>query len=550
MIKTMLSRERVEKHIREGTWLGLVLSDLVDKQARSFPDKIFMTDSRRRVTWREFDLITRRLALWLLRMGVKKHDRVGVQLPDRIEYFAMVVATSRIGAIYVPFNHQFREVDLIPLLEFCKPVVMAIPLQFRKFAYLPMYQELKSRYPWLKHIAVSSDEKRTVSGDTDMASLEEIMEEPLEEDFPEDYLEEYRPEPNDLCFILLTSGTTGIPKGVMHTHNTWICGCVNQIAQLGVRPDDVFLVLYPMFGTSALVKMTGVIFYGASAVMMDKYSGEEALKIAEKERVTIICGVGAHLIGMLSNPNFADYNLSAVRLVFSVGGPVTAALAKEVEECMQCRINFLWGSSEATGHTQTLLTDNDDIRLATVGRPVPYMSVKAVNADGVEVPNGEAGELLVKGPNNFVGYYRNPQLDRETIDPDGWLRTGDVGIFDKDGNLTIVGRSKDMILRGGENIYPREIEELLSKHPKVKDVAVVGAPDERLGEIVCAYVIPKGKETVTFNEIVSYLQGKIQVHKLPERVEIVNKFPMTDAGKVIKARLREDVANKIKREGG
>ena len=532
MIKSNLTRDRIEKYTREGTWLGLTLSSLVDKAAQTFPGKVFMTDSRRKVTYKEFDLITRRLALGLHRMGVKKGDLVGIQLPDRIEYFAMVVAAARIGALYVPFNHQFRQLDLIPLLEFCKPVVITIPSKFRNFDYLPLYRELRSKFPWLKYILVSNGEVET--GEDGIVSLERMMETPLEEEYPDGYLKEFMPDPNDLCFILLTSGTTAIPKGVMHTHNTWICGCLNQWAQLAIRPDDVLLNLYPMFGTSAQVHMTAILYHRASVITMDRFSGEEALKLVEKERVTLIGGVAAHLIDMLNAPNFNKYDLSSLRLVYSVGGPVTSALAREVEERMNCRIDLLWGSSEATGHTQTLLTDPDEIRLSTVGRPVPYMEVRAIDAEGRDVPPGEVGELLVRGPNNFVGYYNNPKLNEETIDKDGWFRTGDMGIFDKNGNLRIVGRVKDMILRGGENIYSREIEELLAKHPKVKDVAIVGAPDERLGEIVCACVIPRMGEIVTLDEVVSFLKGKIEIHKIPERVEVMDRFPMTDAGKVIK----------------
>lgn len=546
MIKGNLSRDRIEKHTREGTWLGLTLSALVDRAAQTFADKVFMTDSRRKVTYKEFDIITRRLALGLHRIGVKKGDLVGVQLPDRIEYMAMVVAAARIGALYVPFNHQFREVDLVPLLEFCKPILMTVPLKFRNFDYLLLYRDLRSRFSWLKYVLVSDGVSKT--DEDGMVSIERMIETPLEEENSDGYLEKLMPDPNDLCFVLLTSGTTAIPKGVMHTHNTWICGCLNQWAQLAIRPDDVLLNLYPMFGTSAQVHMTAILYHRASVVTMDRFSGEEALKLVAKERVTIIGGVAAHLIDMLNAPNFSKYDLSSLRLVYSVGGPVTSALARQVEERMSCRISLLWGSSEATGHTQTLLTDPDEIRLSTVGRPVPYMEVKAIDVEGKEVPPGEVGELLIRGPNNFVGYYNNPRLNEETIDKDGWFRTGDMGIFDQGGSLRIVGRVKDMILRGGENIYSREIEELLAKHPKVKDIAIVGAPNERLGEIVCACVIPKEGEIVTFDEVVSFLKGKIEIHKIPERVEVMDRFPMTDAGKVIKAKLREIIADKVRRK--
>ena len=544
-IDILLPPARIEKHTNEGSWLGFTLSDLLQRAVNAFPDKTFIVDSRRRVTYREFDLMTKKLSLSLLQTGVKKGDIVGVGLPNRVEYLATVLATTRIGAIYVPFSYQFREADLEFFLSFVEPVAVVAPFEFRGFEYLPVYKALREKVRSLKHILVTDAPSEALG--EGILSLDEIFQRPLDHDRTEDYLKPLHPSSLDLCVIQLTSGTTGKPKGVMHIHETWISSAVHQWAQLAVRPDDILLNLHPLFGAASLTHTTAMLHNKAGIVFMDRFRGEEALKLMEREKVTILAGVAAHFIDMLNVPDFETYDLSSLRLAFSAGGPVAGAVAKEVEKRMKCRVSLIWGTSEIKGGTQTLLTDEDDIRLGTVGRPVPYMDIMIVGAAGEELPPGQPGEVWVKGCSSFVGYFKDLDRTQETT-KDGWFKTDDVGIMDEHRNLTITGRMQDMILRGGENIYPREIEELLAQHPKIQEAAVVGVPDKRLGEMACAYVVLRTGETMILEDIVSFLKGKIQPHKIPERLEIAEEFPRTDAGKVLKDKLREDVCNKLRKE--
>ncbi|MFH1087603.1 MAG: AMP-binding protein, partial [Chloroflexota bacterium] len=544
-IEIFLPPSRIERHLKEGSWPGFTIPALAQRGLRAFPDKTFIVDSRRRVTYREFDLMAKKISLNLLQAGVTKGDIVGVGLPNRAEFLAMMVAANQIGAVYAPFSYQFREADLGFFVPFVEPAAVAIPFQFRGFEYLPVYKALRDKVPSLRHILVS-DAPQDNLGDG-VFSLDKVLQQPIDYDYAEDCLQRYRPSPLDLCAIQLTSGTTGKPKGAMHLHETWISSALHQWWQLGVRPEDIMLNVHPLFGAAGLTHTSAMMYFKASMVFMDRFTAPEALELMQREKVSILVGVAAHFIDLLNCPDFDRYDLSSLRLVFSAGGPVAGALGRELERRTKCRVSLIWGCSETKGGSQTLLTDEDEVRLDTVGRPVPYVNLRTVDAAGKDVPPGEAGEIWVNGCSNFVGYFKDPELTREKVE-DGWYKTGDVGVRDKRGNLTITGRMQDMILRGAENIYPRELEELLAKHPNIKDVAVVAAPHERLGEIACAYVIPRAGQSIVLDDIVSFLKGKIQVHKIPERLEVVQEFPRTDAGKVMKDKLKEDVNRKVQKE--
>lgn len=544
-----LSAERIDRHIREGSWPGLLWSDLAERAARAFPNKTACIDARGRYTYTQFTDMVNKISLALIEAGVGRGDVVGVGLASSAEYMASVLGITQIGGVYVPFSYQFREADLEPLAGFTEPAAVIVPFEFRGFQYIPMYHSLQKKLKGNpKTILVSGAPAGTAGGD--VVSLDDVLKKPLDAAYAADYLRRTRPSPMDLAAIQFTSGTTGRPKGAMHTHDTWISGAIWQWGQLAVRPDDIMMNLHPLFGAAGLTHTTAMLYNKSTIIFPDKFDPEDALRTMEKEEATILVGVAAHFIDILNHPNFGKYDLSHLRLCYSVGGPVTSTLAKQVEEKMGCRISLLWGASEFKGGTQTLLTDHDDTRLTTVGRVVPYMEIKAVDPSGKEVPNGQPGELLARGCSSFVGYYKDPDITKSCVDAEGWFHTGDVGVFDKLGNLTVTGRIKDMISRGGEKIYPKDIEDLLAAHPRIKDCAIVAAPHPRLGEMACAYIIPKKPgDCLTVEDLLTFLKGKIQTHKIPERVEMTDLFPKTDAGKVIKDKLKADVRAKMVKEG-
>ena len=543
-IKTNLTDERIERHLREGSWLNKTHGDFLDRRAQAWPDKIAIIDSRSRVTNGELDLLVTRLALGFLELGIKKEDIVGIMVPNRIEYVASLLALSKIGAVSMPINYDFRREDLEPLLAFSEAKAIVTVSMFKGRSIPSVIEELRPRLKSLKHVIVDGPEFPE-----DMISFNKLVSNPIDKEYRRSYLEQFRPHPNDIHLMLLTSGTTATPKGVLHTYNTWASGGYRIGMTAALRPDDVCLILYPFFGASGNITLTASFSHGCTLAMMDIFRGDEVLKLIQEEKVTTMWGVSTHLIGILNTPDIDKYDVRSLRLIYSFGAPVSFETAKMVEEKFNCRILMIWGTSECVDHTSTLYTDVPEVLYGTVGRPVPYQEVKAMDQEGREVPEGEAGELITRGPNNFVGYFKNKELTDQVVDSDGWFHTGDVGVHDEHGNIRIIGRTTDMILRGGQNIYPREIEELLFEHPKIKDVAILAMPDKTYGERACAYVVLKEGENLTFEEMIEFLKGKIATYKLPERLEIVDRFPMTDAGKIQKVKLREDITMKLKQEG-
>jgi acyl-CoA synthetase (AMP-forming)/AMP-acid ligase II len=543
-IKTNLTDQRIEKHLTEGSWLNKTYGDFLERRVRAWPNQTAIIDSRKRVTNEELGTIVKRLALSFLEMGIKKEDIVGIMLPNRIEYIASLLALSKIGAVSMPLNYDFRSEDLEPLLAFSEAKAIITVSEFKERRVLSVIEEARPQLKDLKYVIVEGSVVPE-----DMISFQELINHPIEKEYRNSYLDQFKPHPNDIHLLLLTSGTTTIPKGVLHTYNTWGSGGYRIGMTAALRPDDVCLILYPFFGASGNITMTASLSHGCTLVIMDIFKGDEVLKLIEKEKVTTLWGVSTHLIGILNTPDIDKYDVRSLRLVYSFGAPVSFETAKMVEEKFNCKILMIWGTSECIDHTSTLFTDIPEVLYGTVGRPVPYQEVGVIDQDGREVSAGEAGELVTRGPNNFVGYFKNEELNKRVIDSGGWFHTGDAGIRDEFGNIRIIGRITDMILRGGQNIYPREVEELLFKHPKIKDAAIVAMPDQTHGEKACAYVVLKGGESLSFEEIIAFLKGKIATYKFPERLEIVDKFPMTDAGKIQKVKLREDITRKLKQEG-
>ena len=490
------------------------------------------------------DLMVRRLALSLLEFNIKKEDMIGIMLPNRVEYVASLLAIQKISAVPVPLNYGFGVSDLGALLSFIEPVALITTSEYKGRDLSKMVKQVQSKAPSLKYIIVDGE-----SVPEGMISFRELTQKPAENRYRRSYLDLFKPDPNDICLMLLTSGTTAIPKGVLHVHNAFASGSYTTTCNFAIRPDDVYFGVVPWFGASGNYIIAQALTQGNTLVGMDGFSSEQALRVTAMEKPTYAWAVATQYIDMLNVPNFKDYDVSSLRLLVSGGAPLHCEVARRLEKSFNTKILQGWGTSETMGTTWNLYTDPQEVIWNSVGHPLPHQELMIVDSDGKEVTAGEPGEVITRGPLNFVGYFNNPELNKKHIDDEGWFHTGDMGTVDSNGNLRIVGRMSDMILRGGENIYPKESEEILCKHPKVKDVAIVGMPDIRLGEKACAYIIPKAGETITFEEMVSFLKNKVALHKIPERLETMERFPMTDAGKVIKTMLREDVTAKLRAEG-
>jgi acyl-CoA synthetase (AMP-forming)/AMP-acid ligase II len=356
--------------------------------------------------------------------------------------------------------------------------------------------------------------------------------------------------PNTVHHVVFTSGTTGEPKGVMHTQNTVLSTIYRLIDRLEFSDRDVVLM------ASTLGHQTGYLYgycltmlLGATAVWLDVWSADEGARLIEAEGVTFTMGATPFLRDLTYTD--ARRDMRSLRLFISAGAPIPRPLVRDARARLGCAISAGWGMTENGLATCNGLRDPEEKVVGSDGSPLPGMELRVVDGDGAPVAAGTEGDLLVRGAAQFVGYFQRPQFTADAHTADGWFKTGDRGTLDADGYLAITGRSKDLIIRGGENIPVVEVENLLYTHPKIAGVAIVAIPDPRLGERACAVVIPREGEALTLGEIVTFLERhQLARQKLPERLEVVSEFPMTPSGKIQKYRLRELVNERIKAEGG
>ena len=372
---------------------------------------------------------------------------------------------------------------------------------------------------------------------------------------PADCLAEYEAahpvSADDVFYLNFTSGTEGDPKGFLHTHNT-LLSVLKRFADLQAKFDtrsaaEVMLANSPMSHSFGHLATYQVFLRGIRMVLVERFEAEETLRIIERERVTSISGTPAHLVSLLNHPDFARFDLGSVRSVGVGGAQCPPQLMAEIKEKFRVRTGNTYGMGENIVHTRTLPKDPPEVIRDTVGLPVPGAELKIFADDHqTELAAGSVGEIAFRGPTLFVGYYKNPELTEATRNADGWFFTGDLGFVDERGYLHLAGRKKELINRGGTKIFPNEIEDLLHAHPKILKAAVIGMPDYRLGERVCAYVVPHAGETVTLEEIRAYLTDcKVMKYKFPERLEVVGDLPLTPTGKVKKEPLLQDIQRKL-----
>ncbi|MFC1951045.1 AMP-binding protein [Chloroflexota bacterium] len=545
MIPIRYTVEQFEELTSRQYWGNPV--DYVEENANKYPHKTALIDSGSRLTFLEAKQRSDRLAIRLLEMGLKRDDRIVVQLPNVVEWIIVHTALKKAGLIGLYTMLYLRHKEIEHASEQMEAVGHIIMGSFRGFDYFTMTSEIAPKLPHLKHIFVVGDDVPE-----DAVSINGMMNEPLEKEYPADYLDSKKVRWGEIYQLRVTSGTTGMPKLVecALTHSS----LENTIKdRYKVSHKDVFAALAPLAGGPSGVHCRGFGIAqreGCTVAMLEKFDAEEAVKLIERERVTFATGVPTMLAMISSLPNLADYDLSSLR-VFEVAGAVLPySAAKEFEEKVGSKvINRLGGVDIGFGAT-SCIDDPPQVRWGSVGKPIPDITLKLLDEDGNEVPQGEVGEIAyAKKRGSDRSYYRDLEmtLARES---QGLARTGDLGKFDEEGNLYVVGRRKDVIIRGGQNIFPAEIESMLITHPSVADVAIVGMPDKVMGEKACAYVICKPGCTLTFNEATSFLlDKKVAKYKLPERLQLVTSFPTSgDGQKVMKRKLTEDVTARLKAE--
>jgi len=546
MIGTRYTEELIKDYVEKGFWHPtLLISDLVEQSARDYPDKEAAVDSKTRLTWKEVSQQIDMIARGLLDLGFKRDDVVATQLPNSVEYFLLFFACEKAGVIMATTQHTFRQAEMEPILRQAKAKGIIITRKFRDFDYFSMIEELRPGLPELKHVIVIGDDvpEGTVS-------LTEIMHRDLEDKYPPHYFQQIRFKPYEVTRIFNTSGTTGTPKCIERPVAPRILAGKILTERLGIVHDDVIMASWNLgAGVTLFVTQICAPLVGAKLVTLEHFTPELACEVIERERVSVLTLLPAQMATLLDYPDLDRYDLSSLRVIFTGTQFLTPELGARVEAKLKCLVVTVYGSGDTAAISATSVNDSQEVRLRTVGRPLEGNEVKIIDSDGNPVPQGEVGEVCVTGPNLVSGYFGNPELTRE-LWQDSWFCTGDAGKIDEEGHVVLFGRKRDVIIRGGQNIYTSEIEELLMQHPKVNDVAIVRMPDPVMGEKQCAYVIPKRGQTFDSEEMISFLQSKkLATYKLPERLEILAEFPLVAAGnKVDKIRLEQDITGKLEQE--
>ena len=496
--------------------------ELLELAVRAVPDKEALYDRTRRLSYRELGEEVGHVAAALRTLGVRQGDRVGVALPNWSEAVALYFAVSRIGAVLVPFNPRYRTNEVRHILRHSGVRVLFVCEENAAVA-------LESAPPGLETVTVRFRQNGLASYDGLLADSRRVLE----------------PEPvpaseDDVFCMLYTSGTTGVPKGALVTHRCVVRSGRTIAAATRCGEDDVFLIVAPIFHVFGMAcNLMAAVACRAKMVLLDRFKAIDALRLIEQERVTVQHAVPTMLNLELKCPEFDSFDLSSLRVGMTGASPCPPETIRGVTEKMGMRLLISYGTTETGTVTITEYDEREDRLYNSVGKAVEGVEVRIVDDARRPVALGEVGEIACRGFGVMKGYDGMPEQTREVLDEAGWYYTGDLGRMDEDGYVYYMGRKKELIIRGGYNIYPQELEGLLMQHPKVLECAVVGLPDPVMGEIVCAAVRLRPGESATEDELVDYLKGQVADYKLPSKVVFVDEFPATASGKIQKTQLRE-----------
>jgi cyclohexanecarboxylate-CoA ligase len=533
--ETLLSREQGERFRAAGWWPDRLLVDALDAAAARHPARPALTDPRGRLTYAELAEQVERCALAFLDLGVRRGDAVTVQLPNWNEFVIVTLALERIAAVINPVAPIFRQRELRVMLRLARSVAAVVPGSFRGWDYPAMYAELRKDAPALRHvIAVGGAGHGAIEWDGFLArgaALDQLR----------PALAWLRPDADDVVELIFTSGTTGEPKGVLHTPNTLGAAVYGAIAALALSGDDV-VHMASTFGhqTGFLYGVRLPIALGARAVYQDVWDPAAFSRLVEEEGISFSMGATPFLADIVRAPNLAEHAIGSLRTFICAGAPIPQPLADEVAGRLSVRLVPGWGMTECALATAVSHEDPVAKVVTSDGRPFPGVEVLVRDADGRTALAGEEGDLFVRGAFNFAGYVQGRRFSERFHDAEGWFETGDRARLDAEGYIRITGRSKDLIIRGGENVPVKEIEDVIIRHPRVRNVVLIGAPDERLGEIGCACIVPEAGEVLSLDDLRAFLaEQQVTRQFWPERVVLLDEFPMTPSGKVQKFRLRE-----------
>ncbi len=521
---------------------GLTFGEMLAKSAERFPENIAIQFGEARYTYRQLKQAVDGMAASLLNLGLRRGDRAGLLFPDWPEYTIALYACATIGVAVSPMNPLYRKIELTTILNHLEAKLFFMPSEWRRFSFVDLLDEIRSDLPHLEHIVVKGEEKKPwmldfdgliVAGSGRSSDQVSLVADPETDPV----------EADDLLEIAYTSGTTGMPKGAVHTHNTRMLHSKGLANRMGVTHEDVWLCMTPLFHTTGncVVQHTALLT-GGTLVIMGRYSVTTSLKEIERTRATIAIGVPTMYIDLMNHPEFERTDVSSLRFSIFTGAPMPPEVAMQIVDRFGCGILQGDGTTECGSNVLSLPDSPIELIAESPGPPLDVGNeVKVVDpTTGRVVPVNTLGEICHRGPTSFLGYYKNPEKTAESMDELGWFHAGDLGTMDDRGNIRLKGRIKDMIVRGGENIYATDMEGVVYTYPKIKECQVVGYPDKRLGEKTVACIIPKDPlEEITREEIVDFLADKTVRYLIPDMVVNLQDFPRTASGKVQKFKLRE-----------
>jgi acyl-CoA synthetase (AMP-forming)/AMP-acid ligase II len=526
---------------------GLTFGEMLKNTAGLYPDNVAIWFGQTQYTYRELKETVDRLAAALLKMGFKRGDRVGILFPDWPEYTIALYACATIGVVISPMNPLYRKMELTTILNHLEAKAFFMPSEWRGFSFADLMEQIRPEFPHLEQVIVKGEKKSGWMLDFDDLMRKESSQVP-EEGTLVDYLKESTVEGDDLLEIAYTSGTTGVPKGAVHTHNTRMLHSKGLASRMGATSKDVWLNMTPLFHTTGncVVQHTALLT-GGTLVLMGRYSVDVSLKEIKRTGATIAVGVPTMYIDLMNHPEFKKTDVSSLRFAIFTGAPMPPEVALDIVNQFGCGILQGDGTTEC-GSNVLSLPDSPVEHIAESPGPPLDVGNEVKIADpksGRIVPVNTLGEICHRGPTNLLGYYKNPEKTAESVDELGWFHAGDLGTMDEGGNIRLKGRIKDMIVRGGENIYATDMEGIIYAYPKVKECQVVGYPDERLGEKTVACIIPKDStEEITREEILGFMGDKTVRYLIPDMVINFGDFPRTASGKVQKFKLKELVVEK------
>ncbi|MBK6556927.1 MAG: cyclohexanecarboxylate-CoA ligase [Comamonadaceae bacterium] len=535
----VLIAPRRAQSVAQGFWHNRTINDDLDACVANCPDKLALTAVQAesgtvtRFTYRELAAMADRVAVGLARLGVGRNDIVACQLPNWWQFTVTYLACSRIGAVMNPLMHIFRERELSFMLKHGEAKVLIVPKLFRGFDYEAMVTALQPSLPDLQHIVVVNGEGNN--------SFEALLSGPAWELSGEAdaILSTDRPGPDDVTQLIYTSGTTGEPKGVMHTANTVMANIIPYAQRLHLGERDVVLMASPMaHQTGFMYGLMMPIMLKASAVLLDIWEPLKAIDLIRTESATFTMASTPFLTDLAKNVADSGKTVPTLATFLCAGAPIPGPLVEQARAVLGTKIVSAWGMTENGAVTLIKLDDDDERAFTTDGCPLPGVELKVIDVDGASLPPGQPGRLLLRACSNFGGYLKRPQWN--ATDAEGWFDTGDLASIDERGYVRITGRSKDVIIRGGENIPVVEIEALLYRHPAIAMAAIVAYPDERLGERACAVVVPQAGQSIDLPSIVEFMKSqKVAVQYIPERLIVRDAMPSTPSGKIQKFKLRE-----------